>query len=114
MVLVHDRTLDHYGVEDTLTLELAEPIGRYPAGMIVQDVLEDFVARLTFIEAVGCDTRLFAFTDDAIVRVIQAPSFTADAMIRDPSKELTLDALIYRVQSTTLTANAVIIEDVIC
>jgi hypothetical protein len=114
MVLAHDRSLDHYGTEDTNTAVLAADIGRYPAGMTVQAVLEDFVARLAFIESVGCDTRLFAFTERAVIRTAAAPSFTANAVIRDPSQEVTLDAVIKKAQLPTLTANAIFIEDVVC
>lgn len=114
MVLQHDRTLDHYGTEDSLTTTLAADIGRYAAGSTVQSVLEDFVARLAFVESAGCDIRIFAITANAAINKPGAPTFTVDAIIRDPAKELTTNAVIFKTVAPTLTANAVLVENVIC
>jgi len=108
----HDRTLFHYGTEDDETTVLSEAIGRYPEGMSLHAMLEDFVARLAFVESIGCDTRIFAFASDAWIIQTALPSFTADAMLIGPNFQA--DAVIVRPQSVSFTANAVFIEDVNC
>ena len=110
----HDRTLDHYGTEDTTTTVLSAQIGRYPAGMVLQDVLEDMAARLTYIEEIDCGTHIYALTGDSIVLVVGSTSLTADAYIRDPAQECTADAVIYKNQTPSLTTDAVIVENVEC
>lgn len=110
MTLLHDRTGFHVGTEDTETTVLAEDIGRYPAGMSLQDVLEDMAARLSFTEANGCDVKVLALTADAQIVSSPAASFTADAIIFDPAKALTLDAVIFATTSTSFTADAFLAE----
>jgi hypothetical protein len=71
--MAHDRTLDHYGTEDTTTAVLSDAIGRYPAGTSLQDVLADMVSRLIQLEN---DPQLFTFTADA---QLKGYWFSADA-----------------------------------
>lgn len=110
MTLLHDRTAFHVGTEDTETTVLAEDIGRYPAGMSLQDVLEDMAARLSFTEENGCDVKVFALTADAQIISGQTASFTADATIFDPARALVLDAVIAATVASSLTADAFIAE----
>lgn len=108
----HDRTKFHYGTEDINTAVLAADIGRYPAGMSLQLVLEDFVRRLEFVETAGCDTHLLFFTGNALLLAVRTGSFTANAELIGPNFKM--DAVLLGPQSVSFTANAVIVEDVTC
>jgi hypothetical protein len=106
----HDRTLDHYGVEDATTTLLQTDIGRYVAGTTVQDVLEDLHARLTFIEAFGDTTAVFSFTANA-VKFKAGLTRTADAWITLGGVGLiSANAHLIGTISTSFTANAYFIE----
>lgn len=108
--MAHDRELDHYGVEDTTTTILQDDVGRYLAGTDLQTVLEDLNARLTFIEAFGCDVSVHSFTANAI-RFKGGLTFTEDAWITLGSvSSFTVDAHLIGTISRDLSANAYLIE----
>lgn len=106
----HDRTLDHYGVEDTTTAVLSAPIGRYPQYTTVQDVLLDMDRRLTFIEGAGCGTIVRSFTMDAYI--LRINTLTADAYIHQGQVgSFTANASLHATVSRSFTANAYLIDD---
>ena len=108
--MAHDRQLDHYGVEDTTTTILQTDIGRYPAGIDLQTVLEDLHARLTFIEGFGDVTAVFSFSADAI-KFKAGLTRTADAYITlGAVGSFTADALMDGTIEAGLAANAYLIE----
>lgn len=107
--MAHDRTADHYGVEDTTTAVLAADIGRYAAGLTVQDVLTDLVARLEQVEQAGSGTLFFAVVARSIVQKTINDAVNADAWI-NLAGSFSADAVLL----AGITANAVIIEDVTC
>lgn len=90
--LFHDRTLEHFGVEDLSTLALGTEIERYPAGTTVQDVVSDVLTRIGLLET-SPNTRSgyvsafayiygwFSLTTDAVIALGGGASFTADAVI---------------------------------
>lgn len=106
----HDRTLAHYGTEDTSTAILADDIGRYPAGMGLQDVLEDMARRLTFIEETGCDTLLYSFTAQA--SIVTPLAFSADAIITVPVHSFSADASLFRAISSSFSGAAWLVDHV--
>lgn len=107
--MTHDRTIFHYGVEDTTTAVLSSPIGQYPTGTDVQTVLEGFSQRLTFIEG-NPFTTIHTFTADSVIRATQSRSLTADAYIlfSRVSTSFTVDAWI----KFTFTINAYLVDRV--
>lgn len=50
IVWQHHREHDHSGTEDCSAVELTEAIGRYPAGSILCDVLDDMAERMSQLE----------------------------------------------------------------
>ena len=106
----HDRTLDHYGTEDTTTTVLASAIGQYPTGEPLHDVLASLVARLDFIELNGDDTRVGYILANAIIQKVPEASFTADAFIVGFIGSFTADAFI----QLSFTADAYIVADPTC
>jgi hypothetical protein len=107
--MTHDRTLFHYGVEDTTTAVLASPVGQYPTGTDVQTVLEGFAARLTFIEG-NPFTTVTGFTADSVIKKAQSTTITADAYIlfSRVTTSFTADAWI----KFTFTINAYLVDRV--
>lgn len=108
--MAHDRTLDHYGTEDTTTTVLATQIGQYPAGTTLHDVLVSMVARLDFIESVGDTTRVGYLLADAIILKTISSTLTADAFLVGFIGSFTADAFI----QPSFTADAFIVADPTC
>jgi hypothetical protein len=101
----HDRTLDHFGTEDTTTSVLSAAIGQYPAGTDLQTVLEGMIGRLVRLETMNIEGS--TFTANAYI----ARYLTADAVLK---KNMTSVATFYFVASAQIsnttfsfTANAV-------
>lgn len=130
--MAHDRTLDHFGTEDTTTAVLEDDIGRYPAGMSLQEVLADIVARIENLE-LGCSTTthftanaLVAWyvTANAVIKTTQTGGgspfqVTADASIGTGTFTFSLsaNAVLQAIASSgtqEFTADAVFIDDVVC
>ena len=109
--MTHDRTLDHYGVEDDTTTILSSSIGRYASGAVVHDVLVDLNARLTFIEAYGDVAVVLSFTANA-VRFKTGLSFAADAYINTgASSSFTANASLHGTVERSFSANAYFIDN---
>lgn len=104
----HDRTLDHYGVEDDTTTILSANVGRYAAGAILHDVLVDLQERLAFIES-SPGTVVMSFTAGASL-FISGYSFTADAVIVSKVGSFTANALLVGTARRSLAANAYLID----
>jgi hypothetical protein len=106
--MAHDRTLDHFGVEDTTTAVLSAPIGRYPQYAVLQDVLVDLDSRLTFIEA-NPDSVVLSFTADAYI--LRINTLTANAYIHQGQVgSFTADASLHATVDSSFTANAYLID----
>lgn len=126
--MAHDRTLDHYGTEDTTTTTLSATIGRYAAGTSLQDVLADMIGRVTRLETIDCFGNSFTanaviaryLVANAVIKKTQSPgglgfSLYADAYLANQFS-FTADAVKQAVQHETFsyTADAVFIDDVEC
>jgi len=130
--MAHDRTLDHYGTEDTTTAVLSADIGRYPAGTSLQDVLADMVARIESLE-LGCATHQYVTANAFIANYLTANAvfkktqdgggspfqFIADASIGTGtfSFAFTANAVLRSITSSgtqTITADGFLIDDVVC
>lgn len=130
----HDRTLDHFGTEDTTTAVLASDIGRYPTGMSLQDVLADMVGRITNLEH-GCATGQVFTANAFIAQYLIADAVVKKTQVLDPfdvpfgffanasigvgtfTFTLTSDTVIRSVASSgtqAFVADAVLIDDVVC
>lgn len=110
MIPIHDRTQSHVGTEDTNTLTLSAPIGRYPTGMTAQAVLTDMAARLALIEGAGCGLVVTSFTLSAWIGGPLA--LTLDAVIANAPHTLTVDASIHATVARSLTLGAYLIDHV--
>lgn len=114
--MAHDRTLDHYGTEDTTTAVLSAAIGQYPAGTSLQTVLEGMLARIATLEAVPITWH--SVLSNAVVKKTTSSSFTANAISSAVTRTPTFIAYAYmqsvQTATPTLTANATIIDLVEC
>jgi len=132
----HDRTYDHRGTEDCTTVVLSADIGRYAAGTLLCDVLEDLIRRVSNLQTdythgfhtAGLNAFLAPYSPgtlggsllgvyglDAVVAATTTPTFGIDAEIEAYSATETVDfgiwAYIQELEADGVTTLAADIDD---